>query len=85
MFIHVSEKRFQYEIQIKINLFVYNEVFWQFLNCIIVHQACIGTFGYNCSGGPCNEGYYGFGCLSKCNCFSQQVCDKIKGCTTGET
>ncbi|XP_022345268.2 uncharacterized protein LOC111137866 isoform X1 [Crassostrea virginica] len=41
---------------------------------------CIGTFGDNCSGGPCKTGYYGFGCLSKCNC-SEQQCDKIKGCT----
>ncbi|XP_078338348.1 uncharacterized protein LOC111138447 [Crassostrea virginica] len=43
---------------------------------------CIGTFGDNCSGGPCKEGYYGFGCLSKCNCSDlEQQCDRIKGCT----
>ena len=44
-------------------------------------QACIGTFGDNCNGGPCPNGYYGFGCLSKCNCSSEQQCDRIKGCT----
>ena len=44
-------------------------------------QACIGTFGDNCNGGPCPNGYYGFGCLSKCNCSSKQQCDRIKGCT----
>ena len=53
----------------------------------IDHQACIGTFGDNCSGGPCKEGYYGFGCLSKCNCSTEQECDRFTGCTnlTGET
>nr|XP_022338615.1 uncharacterized protein LOC111134100 isoform X2 [Crassostrea virginica] len=44
-------------------------------------KACIGTFGDNCSGGPCKEGYYGFGCQSKCNCSTHQQCDRIKGCT----
>ena len=53
----------------------------------IDHQACIGTFGDNCSGGPCKEGYYGFGCQSKCNCSTQQECDRFTGCTnlTGES
>ncbi|XP_022345601.2 uncharacterized protein LOC111138087 [Crassostrea virginica] len=44
-------------------------------------KPCIGTFGDNCSGGPCKGDYYGFGCLSKCNCLPHQQCDRIKGCT----
>ncbi|XP_078336599.1 uncharacterized protein LOC111099208 [Crassostrea virginica] len=42
---------------------------------------CVGTFGDNCSGGPCPNGYYGFGCKSKCICSTQQQCDRFKGCT----
>ncbi|XP_078338752.1 uncharacterized protein LOC144626985 [Crassostrea virginica] len=45
-------------------------------NCV----PCIGTFGDDCSGGPCEEGYYGFGCLHKCNCSTQQQCDRSIGC-----
>ncbi|XP_078338753.1 uncharacterized protein LOC144626986 [Crassostrea virginica] len=41
---------------------------------------CIGTFGDDCSGGPCMEGYYGFGCQSKCNCSTHHQCNRIKGC-----
>lgn len=43
-------------------------------------QACIGSFGDNCSGGPCTEGYYGHGCRNKCNCTEQQYCNKFEGC-----
>ena len=53
----------------------------QFTEIIWSIKACIGTFGNNCSGGPCKEGYYGFGCLSKCNCLQHQQCDRFKGCT----
>ena len=54
---------------------------------LYLKQECIGTFGDDCSGGPCTEGYYGFGCQSKCNCSTQQQCDRIIGCieSKGET
>ncbi|XP_062619321.1 uncharacterized protein LOC134280884 isoform X2 [Saccostrea cucullata] len=40
----------------------------------------VGTYGDRCTGGPCVYGYYGFGCQSKCNCTSDQYCDRKKGC-----
>lgn len=45
-----------------------------------IKQACIGSFGHNCTGGPCVEGYYGHGCRDMCNCTEQQVCNKYEGC-----
>ncbi|XP_078336605.1 uncharacterized protein LOC144617536 isoform X2 [Crassostrea virginica] len=50
-------------------------------NYALIEGSCKRTFGDNCSGGPCKEDYYGFGCLQKCNCSTQQQCDRIKGCT----
>ncbi|XP_061198162.1 multiple epidermal growth factor-like domains protein 10 [Saccostrea echinata] len=41
---------------------------------------CIGSFGINCSGGICVEGFYGFGCREKCNCTIHEVCDHRIGC-----
>ncbi|XP_062587748.1 uncharacterized protein LOC134249404 [Saccostrea cucullata] len=44
--------------------------------------ACeIGTFGVNCSGGPCPYGSYGLGCSEKCYCTTDQYCDRKTGCT----
>ncbi|XP_062600950.1 uncharacterized protein LOC134262575 [Saccostrea cucullata] len=40
----------------------------------------VGTYGDSCTGGPCVYGYYGFGCQSKCNCTSDQYCDRKIGC-----
>ncbi|XP_061196320.1 uncharacterized protein LOC133204583, partial [Saccostrea echinata] len=40
----------------------------------------VGTYGDNCSGGPCPYGFYGFGCESKCNCTANQFCDRKIGC-----
>ncbi|XP_062591432.1 uncharacterized protein LOC134252907 [Saccostrea cucullata] len=40
----------------------------------------VGTYGDRCTGGPCVYGYYGFGCQSKCNCTSDQYCDRKIGC-----
>ncbi|XP_062607859.1 uncharacterized protein LOC134269664 [Saccostrea cucullata] len=40
----------------------------------------IGTYGDNCTGGPCVKGFYGFGCLSKCKCTSEQYCDRKIWC-----
>lgn len=45
-----------------------------------MQQACVGTFGDNCGGGPCMEGYYGFGCRNRCNCTKVQYCDRFRGC-----
>ncbi|XP_062596703.1 uncharacterized protein LOC134258173, partial [Saccostrea cucullata] len=48
--------------------------------------ACeVGTFGDRCTGGPCVYGYYGFGCQSKCNCTSDQYCDRKTGCFHNST
>ncbi|XP_061162595.1 uncharacterized protein LOC133171811 [Saccostrea echinata] len=41
---------------------------------------CIGSFGVNCTGGTCVEGFYGFGCREKCNCSIHEVCDHRIGC-----
>ena len=57
-----------------------HNTFFGLLIVLYGQQACIGTFGLNCSGGPCKEGYYGFGCLSKCYCSTHQQCDRIRGC-----
>ncbi|XP_052717042.1 uncharacterized protein LOC128189460 [Crassostrea angulata] len=43
-------------------------------------RPCIGTFGDNCDGGPCLDGYYGHGCRGVCNCTKQQECDRFIGC-----
>lgn len=40
----------------------------------------MGSFGENCDGGPCQDGYYGHGCKEKCNCNEQQDCDIFRGC-----
>ncbi|XP_062598862.1 uncharacterized protein LOC134260312 [Saccostrea cucullata] len=40
----------------------------------------IGAYGDSCTGGPCLYGYFGFGCLSKCNCTFAQYCDRKIGC-----
>ncbi|XP_062606980.1 uncharacterized protein LOC134268757 [Saccostrea cucullata] len=41
---------------------------------------CIGSFGINCTGGKCVEGFFGFGCREKCNCSVHEVCDHRIGC-----
>lgn len=45
-----------------------------------IYQACIGTFGINCTGGPCPKGHYGHGCKDNCNCNEHQDCDRFIGC-----
>ncbi|XP_062568715.1 uncharacterized protein LOC134230869 [Saccostrea cucullata] len=42
-------------------------------------EPCIGSFGRNCSGGPCTPGYYGHGCKKRCDCGTI-VCDRTSGC-----
>ncbi|XP_062618434.1 uncharacterized protein LOC134280020 isoform X1 [Saccostrea cucullata] len=42
-------------------------------------KPCIGSFGRNCSGGPCTPGYYGHGCNERCDCGTI-VCDRTSGC-----
>lgn len=44
-------------------------------NCI----PCVGSFGINCSG-RCPERFFGFGCLGRCNCSEDQICDSRDGC-----
>ncbi|XP_062606049.1 uncharacterized protein LOC134267854 [Saccostrea cucullata] len=41
---------------------------------------CIGSFGVNCTGGVCAEGFYGFGCRGICNCSKDEICDRRLGC-----
>uniref|UniRef100_K1PL56 Uncharacterized protein n=1 Tax=Magallana gigas TaxID=29159 RepID=K1PL56_MAGGI len=48
------------------------------LRCSVV-TTCVGSFGINCSG-RCVDGFYGFGCLSPCNCSEDQICDSRDGC-----
>lgn len=47
---------------------------------LFTQLACIGSFGVNCAGGPCQEGYYGIGCKNECNCTSHQNCNRFIGC-----
>lgn len=49
-------------------------------NCV----PCVGSFGVNCSG-RCADGFFGYGCLSRCNCSGDQTCDIIVGCTEDKT
>ncbi|XP_052712806.1 uncharacterized protein LOC128186887 [Crassostrea angulata] len=45
---------------------------------------CVGSFGINCSG-RCVDGFYGFGCLNRCNCSDDQICDHVVGCKRVKT
>nr|XP_034337447.1 uncharacterized protein LOC105319949 isoform X3 [Crassostrea gigas] len=45
---------------------------------------CVGSFGINCSG-RCVDAFYGFGCLSRCNCSGDQICDHVVGCKKDKT
>nr|XP_022317940.1 uncharacterized protein LOC111121102 [Crassostrea virginica] len=40
---------------------------------------CVGSWGLQCTQ-DCPDGFYGFGCRSKCNCHPNQTCDNIDGC-----
>nr|XP_022307586.1 uncharacterized protein LOC111113583 [Crassostrea virginica] len=42
-------------------------------------KECIGFYGTNC-GYPCEEGYFGEGCRSSCNCSAGQACNQFVGC-----
>ena len=41
--------------------------------------ACVGSWGLQCTQ-DCPDGFYGFGCRSKCFCHPNQTCDNIDGC-----
>ena len=41
--------------------------------------ACIGTWGQNCRLN-CTFGFFGFGCRQKCECSTEQFCDRKDGC-----
>ena len=46
---------------------------------IYMYIECIGFYGINC-GQPCQQGYYGEGCRSSCNCSAGQTCNQFVGC-----
>lgn len=50
----------------------------------VILTACVGSFGINCSG-RCVDAFYGFGCLSRCNCTGDQICDHVVGCKKDKT
>ncbi|XP_052702601.1 multiple epidermal growth factor-like domains protein 10 isoform X4 [Crassostrea angulata] len=39
-----------------------------------------GTYGYNCTM-KCPVGYYGILCTGRCNCFRNETCHPLEGCT----
>ncbi|XP_022286583.2 uncharacterized protein LOC111099529 isoform X2 [Crassostrea virginica] len=40
---------------------------------------CFGSWGLQCTQ-DCPDGFYGFGCRSKCVCHPNQICHNIDGC-----
>ena len=57
----------------------YNLIRYCFLFYMVFLPACVGSWGLQCTR-DCPDGFYGFGCRSKCFCHPNQTCDSIYGC-----
>ncbi|XP_055997238.1 protein draper-like isoform X2 [Ostrea edulis] len=42
-------------------------------------EPCLGSFGLDCNR-TCQDGYYGHGCKTKCECLPTESCHKVHGC-----
>lgn len=48
-------------------------------NMLLFSECRAGFYGQNCTE-PCISGDYGRQCKHKCNCSTDQSCDRIYGC-----
>lgn len=72
----ISKNKIKKTFQLKSSPCSFKAILW----CLLYWKlACVGSFGINCSG-RCPERFFGYGCLSRCNCSEDQICDSRDGC-----